>query len=304
MERMERMERMHALCSHAALTPELLALAIEAAGPDIFTVREKDDKHTPMHDLCSNPALTPALLALAFKAAGPAALTVKTWRQRETPLDVLCKNEALEALREAGLPEQVEAAIAPILAHKAEHAAEHAAQSAAARAIEAAGGLAFSQAHQNFTLSEDGAVVTMTAEDCDGGQRSAACGRLLSAGGHYAVVFTLLNGHNMSFGVVAEGYDVQSGENAWHEDGNCMYWEYNGKRHPTGGSRGLGHWPGMQGAGEGDRIGLLLDTINGSLTVYKNDALLGVMQASGLTGTYRWAVCMSGRGSVKIVRQN
>ena len=40
------------------------------------------------------------------------------------------------------------------------------------------------------------------------------------------------------------------------------------------------------------RIGLLLDTIAGSLTVYLNDIRLGVMQASGLTGVYRWAVSM------------
>ena len=36
----------------------------------------------------------------------------------------------------------------------------------------------------------------------------------------------------------------------------------------------------------------LLDTIAGSLTVYLNDIRLGVMQASGLTGVYRWAVSM------------
>ena len=36
----------------------------------------------------------------------------------------------------------------------------------------------------------------------------------------------------------------------------------------------------------------LLDTIAGSLTVYLNDVRLGVMQASGLTGAYRWAVSM------------
>jgi hypothetical protein len=32
----------------------------------------------------------------------------------------------------------------------------------------------------------------------------------------------------------------------------------------------------------GDRIGLLLDLDQGSMTVYKNDERLGVMRASGL----------------------
>ena len=45
----------------------------------------------------------------------------------------------------------------------------------------------------------------------------------------------------------------------------------------------------------------LLDTIAGSLTVYLNDIRLGVMQASGLTGVYRWAVSMRCAGdSVRI----
>ena len=49
---------------------------------------------------------------------------------------------------------------------------------------------------------------------------------------------------------------------------------------------------------EGDRIGLLLDLDAGSLTVYKNDARLGVMQESGLTDAagYRWAVVLISKG--------
>lgn len=54
----------------------------------------------------------------------------------------------------------------------------------------------------------------------------------------------------------------------------------------------------MQSAREGDRIGLLLDLDAGSLTVYKNDERLGVMQESGLTdaGGYRWAVALCSEG--------
>ena len=58
-------------------------------------------------------------------------------------------------------------------------------------------------------------------------------------------------------------------------------------------------WEGMQTAREeGDRIGLLLDLDAGSLTVYKNDERLGVMQESGLTDAagYRWAVGLIDKG--------
>ena len=46
----------------------------------------------------------------------------------------------------------------------------------------------------------------------------------------------------------------------------------------------------MQDAREqGDRIGMLLDLDQGSMTVWKNDEKLGVMQAEGLSGPYCWA---------------
>ena len=47
---------------------------------------------------------------------------------------------------------------------------------------------------------------------------------------------------------------------------------------------------------EGDRIGLLLDLDQGSMTVYKNDERLGVM-ATGLSGEYSWAVSLRQQGS-------
>eukprot|EP01046_Picozoa_sp_COSAG06_P037080 COSAG06_NODE_4150_length_4519_cov_3.696045_5_plen_84_part_00 len=42
---------------------------------------------------------------------------------------------------------------------------------------------------------------------------------------------------------------------------------------------------------EDDRIGLLLDLDQGTMTVYKNDERLGVM-ATGLRGEYSWAVSL------------
>jgi hypothetical protein len=55
-------------------------------------------------------------------------------------------------------------------------------------------------------------------------------------------------------------------------------------------------WEGMQHAREaGDRIGMLLDLDQGSMTVYKNAKRLGVM-ATGLSGEYSWAatLCLPG----------
>jgi hypothetical protein len=52
----------------------------------------------------------------------------------------------------------------------------------------------------------------------------------------------------------------------------------------------------MQNAKQGDRIGMLLDLDQGTMTVYKNDERLGVM-ATGLSGEYSWAVAMWNRGN-------
>ena len=44
---------------------------------------------------------------------------------------------------------------------------------------------------------------------------------------------------------------------------------------------------------QGDRIGMVLDLDQGSMTVWKNDEQLGVMQAEGLTGPLCWAVLLN-----------
>ena len=54
----------------------------------------------------------------------------------------------------------------------------------------------------------------------------------------------------------------------------------------------------MRNASEqGDRIGMLLDLDQGSMTLYKNDVLMGVMVAEGLSGEYCWAVSLGYSGS-------
>ena len=50
----------------------------------------------------------------------------------------------------------------------------------------------------------------------------------------------------------------------------------------------------MQGTeGQGDCIGMLLDLDQGSMTVWKNDEKLGVMQAQGLSRPLCWAVSVT-----------
>ena len=80
-------------------------------------------------------------------------------------------------------------------------------------------------------------------------------------------------------------------------DGHCFYATYSGRRFPGGHD-----WEGKQNAREdGDRIGMLLDLDQGSMTVWKNDERLGVMVPDGLTGPLCWAVLVFEAGnSVRI----
>ena len=76
--------------------------------------------------------------------------------------------------------------------------------------------------------------------------------------------------------------------NAYAVDGHCFCDTDTGMRYP-----GRRDWKGRQHPVEGDRIGLLLDLDQGTMTVYKNDERLGVM-ATGLSGKYSWAVSLYG----------
>ena len=106
-------------------------------------------------------------------------------------------------------------------------------------------------------------------------------------------------------------------------NGHCLYSTADGRRYP-----GAFDWEGMNGANaiggwnrqmesatpaddapradkQGDRIGMLLDLDQGSMSVYKNGVKMGVMQPNGqdygLTGPLCWAatVCYAG-DSVRI----
>jgi hypothetical protein len=153
-------------------------------------------------------------------------------------------------------------------------------------------GAVFGRSHQYITLSEGGALATRDAPD--GEFRTAANKAVMRAGRHYAQ-FTVVHGIVMFFGVIRPGWDVEGGQYADTVDGHCFYRTISGTRYP-----GHHNWEGRQGAREdGDRIGMLLDLDQGSMTVYKNDERLGVM-ATGLSGSYSWAVSLYKYSSARI----
>ena len=150
--------------------------------------------------------------------------------------------------------------------------------------------LLFGRAHADITLSEDGVLATKSAEDYDNTRRTTASKVVMRLGCHF-VQFTVLAGSYVFFGVIRPGWDVEEGVNAFDVDGHSFYSTLSGRR------GGNDNWEGMQGARvQGDRVGMLLDLDQGSMTVWENDVQLGVMAAEGLSGPLCWAVSMGMQG--------
>jgi hypothetical protein len=145
------------------------------------------------------------------------------------------------------------------------------------------------RSHEWITLFEGGSRATVHADGAPTGCTSAASKAVMRAGRHY-VQFTVVSGSIMFFGVIRPGWGVEGGTNAPWVDGHCFFYTGDGSRFPGGQD-----WEGMQHAGRGNRIGLLLDLDQGTMTVFKNDERLGVM-ATGLSGEYCWAVSLYTQG--------
>jgi hypothetical protein len=147
----------------------------------------------------------------------------------------------------------------------------------------------FGRSHDEYmTLSEGGSVATRSEGGSSVGwsHGTAASKALMRAGRHYAQ-FTVVAGMDLWFGVIRPSWDVEGGKDTHWVDGHCFYGTFNGHRWP-----GEHRWEGPHYAREeGDRIGLLLDLDQGTMTVYKNDERLGVM-ATDLSGEYSWAVSL------------
>jgi hypothetical protein len=173
--------------------------------------------------------------------------------------------------------------------------------------------LVFGRAHDTFTLSENGVVATINADHEKWEGKIAASTAVMHSGRHFAQ-FTMLAGCPVPmqmqcpdkypmFGVIQPGRTLSS---KWrdemameHEPGDRFYHGYFGGDVP----RKIFSPPRFQQthAHQGDRIGMLLDLDQGSMTVWKNDAKLGVMIASGLTGPLCWAASITyGGQSVRV----
>ena len=153
---------------------------------------------------------------------------------------------------------------------------------------------AFGRSHeQHVTLSEGGARATLSGVS-DVKDYAAASTVVMRAGRHYAKftmeAFPTDDKTEPMFGVIRPAWDVEGGQNPHEADGHFFYDTASGCC--CNNEIWQESWEGMQAAfEEGDCIGLLLDLDKGSLTVYKNDKRLGVMQ-TGLSGEYCWALSL------------
>ena len=119
--------------------------------------------------------------------------------------------------------------------------------------------LAFGRSHADVTLSDHRAVAT---KGVGYGARAAASKAAMRSGRHFAQI-TVVTGEHLYFGVIRPGFDVEGAEFAFIVDGHCFYDARGGRRWP-----GYSDWEGMQTVREqGDRIGMLLDLDQGSMTV-------------------------------------
>ena len=166
--------------------------------------------------------------------------------------------------------------------------------------------LAFDRAHALVTLSENGAVAT-GGDDNDGWEsvlRTAANTVVMRSGRHFAQFTVLAVGADelMFFAALRPEYAEGGGlANGWvhAQDGHCFYRTDTGHCYPaySGYDPDPGYdWEGVQTAKQGDRIGMLLDLDQGSMTVWKNGQRLGVMKAEGRTGPLCWAARVGSRG--------
>ena len=96
-------------------------------------------------------------------------------------------------------------------------------------------------------------------------------------------------------GVFRPSWDAQQATHPEHlegTEGQCLYHPLNGRRFGISPGSYGSSFEGSQSADEGDRIGMLLDLDQGSMTVYKDGDRLGVMVAEGLSGEYCWGVVL------------
>ena len=160
--------------------------------------------------------------------------------------------------------------------------------------------MCFPRAHEQIRLTDGRAAVTwahsMNHHAAD--LPAAVTTAVMRAGRHFAQL-TVGSDRPVYFGLVPPNWNVEEGGNAFRVPGHCFYFTHTG-HHCSPGKNRRQHWEGMQRARKGDRIGLLLDFDQGSLTVFRNGSELGKMVASGLNREYCWGVVLHNNASARI----
>eukprot|EP01043_Picozoa_sp_COSAG02_P070261 COSAG02_NODE_12371_length_1556_cov_256.960192_1_plen_319_part_00 len=163
--------------------------------------------------------------------------------------------------------------------------------------------LAFRRSHELIALSEAGRRAALTYDDALADDWCTVTTDVtMRAGRHYAQFELSRDADGIMVGVVHRQLNVKTdcaqvvpGCALYHAgDGDCLPHIYPDRQTVVGQTK----WEGMQPAKHGDRIGMLLDLDQGSMTVWKNDVRLGVMVASGLSGEYCWAAELCGHGTI------
>ncbi len=141
-------------------------------------------------------------------------------------------------------------------------------------------------------LSAGQQEATRTAKDVNT-WRAAATDVLGRSGAPRTADFTIIEGAYSCFGLMPADADINNIDPPYDMEGACLYYNMNGMRWGGGCvGEGVQEWEGMQKAGVGDTLTLVHEPGPGSLTVWKNGARLGLIETSGLKGSYRWVVAM------------
>ena len=132
----------------------------------------------------------------------------------------------------------------------------------------------------------------------------------MAEGRHYAEFAVVKSTLEMSVGVVpaADAGRVAGLADGWYEEPAVHMWVSGNGYHCRQGGRSS-HWEGQAGYYTGDVVGLLLDLDAGTLTAYKNGAVLGVMVPNASVkelgaGPFCWALDLNYKGdAVRLARR-
>ena len=153
-------------------------------------------------------------------------------------------------------------------------------------------------------------MATLSSDDSDDDIGFAVSTRAMRSGRHYAE-FTLLE-QTACFGVTRHDFDFQAEGFLYNQPGHCFFDASDGSRYPSritlpavGSQETIvvdtsGDWDGFFSPDQGDRVGMLLDIDQGTMTGYVNGTRRGVMMTR-LSSEHQWAAELDSLGcSVRV----